>query len=508
MNPLFDPTLILIIVLFTLSLTFKFYNKEVIALITLFAAGLILRYWAVQLDPFLHEWDERYHALVARNMMDNPFVPTLRKMPILPYDYRWWCCNNIWLHKQPLFLWQIALSMKVFGVSEFAVRFPSMLMGALMILVVYRICMLALGDKNVAYLSALLLSVSNFQFKLISGVVGMDHNDMAFSFYILLSIWALFEYYKSGKLKWAIWVGVFAGCAILNKWLVGLLVYTSWLIFIFSSQVVKKDKELKLSHLLLSVLVCMIVFLPWQIYTLLRFPVEASYELIYNSRHLFEVVESKSGDVLYYIINSNFYYGNYTWILLIAGICASLYLYRRNRYVMSLLIYLFVAYIFFSVIAQTKLVSYISIIAPVVFIVISIGINALLNLINRNKYVYQLVSIFLLITVLDINRFAIAFCKDDWHKRKLHNTSIYKRVHSQIPSDIKYVFNLPEFEDVEFMFYNNNLTAHHFCPSYEDFTIISKRKLKIAVFKEHYGYGIPDYVSKYPYTYIINEDLY
>ena len=52
-------------------------------------------------------------------MMEDPFKPMLIKNPLFPYHYGdWWNCH-IWVHKQPLFLWQMALSMKIFGVSTF-----------------------------------------------------------------------------------------------------------------------------------------------------------------------------------------------------------------------------------------------------------------------------------------------------------------------------------------------------------------------------------------------------
>ncbi len=38
----------------------------------------------------LHDWDERYHALVAKNMIEQPFKPMLYKNPVLPYDYKDW----------------------------------------------------------------------------------------------------------------------------------------------------------------------------------------------------------------------------------------------------------------------------------------------------------------------------------------------------------------------------------------------------------------------------------
>ncbi len=98
------------------------------ALLLLMGAAFLLRLTMIGLDPFLHDWDERYHALVARNLMDAPLRPMLRAIPALPYNYKAWCCNHVWLHKQPLFLWQMALAMKVFGTNVVALRLPSALL--------------------------------------------------------------------------------------------------------------------------------------------------------------------------------------------------------------------------------------------------------------------------------------------------------------------------------------------------------------------------------------------
>src|SRR4051812_43809574 len=84
--------------------------------------GFLLRWWTAHLDPFINLWDERFHAIVARNMMDSPFVPQLHINPLIPTNYANWPDSAIWLHKPPLFLWQMAISMKIFGVSEYSAR--------------------------------------------------------------------------------------------------------------------------------------------------------------------------------------------------------------------------------------------------------------------------------------------------------------------------------------------------------------------------------------------------
>ncbi len=84
--------------------TFFYLKKTKTSLWLIILSAFLLRLLLSALDPFLHNWDERFHVLVAKNMMQFPFKPMLNKNPILPYNYTDWSSNNIWLHKQPLFL--------------------------------------------------------------------------------------------------------------------------------------------------------------------------------------------------------------------------------------------------------------------------------------------------------------------------------------------------------------------------------------------------------------------
>ena len=105
-----------------------FIKKNIysVLLITIILVGLCIRVKLCQ-DDFLHKWDERYHALVAKNLINEPLKPTLYKVALLDYDYKNWYNNHIWLHKQPLPLWLIATSYKLFGISEFVTRLPSLI---------------------------------------------------------------------------------------------------------------------------------------------------------------------------------------------------------------------------------------------------------------------------------------------------------------------------------------------------------------------------------------------
>ena len=39
----------------------------------------------IGLDPFLHDWDERFHAVVAKNLLADWWLPVLRPNPLLAY---------------------------------------------------------------------------------------------------------------------------------------------------------------------------------------------------------------------------------------------------------------------------------------------------------------------------------------------------------------------------------------------------------------------------------------
>ena len=180
-------------------------------LCVLFVAAFLIRFLYARADPFLHNWDERFHALVARNLMHDPFKPMLIANPIAAYDFKDWTGNHIWLHKQPLFMWQMAASMKIFGVSELTLRLPNVFMGSLMVLMLFRVSYLFTANTTISVLAATLLCFSHYHLELIGALRSMDHNDVALGFYVLASIWAYVEYQRYKLWYWAVLAGGLAG---------------------------------------------------------------------------------------------------------------------------------------------------------------------------------------------------------------------------------------------------------------------------------------------------------
>ena len=202
--------------------------------------------------------------------------------PILDYDYKSWISNHIWLHKQPWFLWQISFFFSLFGVNEFILRLPTVLMFSLLVLIIYRIGIL-ISNPRIAWFSAFFYTFSFFYVNYVSGSTFSDHNDSAFIFYISLSIWVWIKYILSRKRKWIILIGIFTGIAILNKWLAGLVVYSGWIVALLLSNG-WREKIYEFKNMGISLLITLLIALPWQIYIFTCFPGESSYEFQMSSK--------------------------------------------------------------------------------------------------------------------------------------------------------------------------------------------------------------------------------
>lgn len=178
--------------------TYIFYRKEkyTFALYCILLCGFTLRLFCA-CDPFLHEWDEKFHALVAKNLVETPLTPRLFPVPNVELDYKDWDKNHIWLHKQPLSLWSIALSIYLFGTSVFDVRLPSLIYSTVSIFFTYLIGK-KLFDEKTGLCAALLQAVNGYVIELCAGRAATDHVDTLFMFLIQGSILCCINY-KSNR---------------------------------------------------------------------------------------------------------------------------------------------------------------------------------------------------------------------------------------------------------------------------------------------------------------------
>ncbi|MCX7986179.1 MAG: glycosyltransferase family 39 protein [Bacteroidales bacterium] len=155
----------------------------------------------------LFDWDEINFAEIAREM-----IVTGNYLDV-QIDYK-----PFW-EKPPFFAWLQVLSMKIFGINEFAARFPNAIAGLLSLLLIFYI-----GKKlhhiRFGFLWMLILGCSTlpfFYFK--SGII-----DPWYNLLIYASGFYIFQYLNTGKIYHALLGGFLCGLSILTKGPVGLLI--------------------------------------------------------------------------------------------------------------------------------------------------------------------------------------------------------------------------------------------------------------------------------------------
>lgn len=502
--------LILGLISIIISLSLFFNNKNYTwSLIYLTIGGVFLRVFVLLLNNYINGWDEIFHALVAKNMSSNPFHPMLYKNPILNFDEFSWVSGQTWLHKQPLFLWQIALSIKLFGANVIALRIPSIIMSGLLVLIIYDIGKTTINYK-VGYYAALLFVFSSYSIDLANGAVHTDHNDMAFLFYVSASIWAWTRYENTNskhKQLFLILVGVFSGCAVLNKWLVGLLVYFGWGLSILLIKE-RRVEFINYKNMIISFAISLIIFIPWQIYIFFTFKELALHEYKLNTRHLFEVIEDHGGDFWYHFFETTNLYGINKFYVLLSLIFYIFYI-RKSTYKVAFLSFITCIFLFYTI-ASTKMPTFTFVLLSIGYVVLGLVFERLMSFFIENvKVKYKGVKTFITITfialimipIFNLNKIEEQHVKWYYKKEKTHplyinknNTKIINSLNNEFDNLKGYVvFNCWGLDNISVMFFTDAVSAYSFIPNEQDCKIIKAQNHKIFVFDNG---KLPEYLMK------------
>lgn len=158
----------------------------------------------------LFDWDEINFAESAREMIVTGDFLNVR------IDY------NMFWEKPPLFIWMQVASMKIFGINEFAARFPNAIAGILTLVTLYLIGRHTQNRRFalmwvLIYIGSLL---PHFYFK--SGII-----DPWFNLFIFSGIFCFIEFIRvqSRKNIWLFLSALLIGLATLTKGPVALLVF-------------------------------------------------------------------------------------------------------------------------------------------------------------------------------------------------------------------------------------------------------------------------------------------
>jgi 4-amino-4-deoxy-L-arabinose transferase-like glycosyltransferase len=451
---------------YILSWKFQARDNFKFAILLLMSCGLLLRLYTA-CDFFLHPWDERYHALVAKHMIQHPLIPMLYEQTLLPYRYTEWTINHVWLHKQPLPLWTMAVSMKLFGVNEIALRLPSIFLTTIGIYLTFHIGKF-FYNARAGYIAALLYSVNGFVIDLASGRGTTDHIDIFFLAFIQLSIFFAVLYVQKSRVTWNILSGVSLGAAILSKWLPALIVLPMWLLITIDSK--KFNIKTITRQFFVLIFVTAIVTLPWQLYIFHTFPSEAHWEAAYNFRHITDIVESHKKPIYFYFDTIRIDYGELVYIPLLWFIW-SYYKNLQNLKLAALFVWWFIPILFFTFV-KTKMGGYILFTAPAFFVITGAFCTELPKWRYNSRAAIWLGRAFPILVILLAARYAIERTKPfnninrqpEWVKelKKLNNMKIKNGVlfNYNNPIDAMFYTNLTAYESLPDTAIIKNLVSH------------------------------------------------
>jgi 4-amino-4-deoxy-L-arabinose transferase-like glycosyltransferase len=241
-------------------------------LVLILAASLVLQLQRLG-EIELTVWDESFHAIVARNLLGHPLKPTLIEQPWLPYDYRDWHANHVWMHKPILPLWTIAASFSVLGVDRFALRLPSAILATACVLLTFLIGR-RLVDARAAIVAAAVMATSPAMVALVRGRWFADHVDVSLLFWVELSVLFLLRAKESGRWSDVAICGFAQGCAYLSKSYLALIVTGLSVVAVVLDRPARFGPRKALGILAVAVT----TVAPWTIYAFVNYRQEFLFE--------------------------------------------------------------------------------------------------------------------------------------------------------------------------------------------------------------------------------------
>ncbi|HET8622891.1 MAG TPA: glycosyltransferase family 39 protein, partial [Gemmatimonadales bacterium] len=164
--------------------------------------------------PQLTMFDEGFHAVIARNLLDHPFRLALYDTPLIQPRRPDWMLAREWWRSPPLALWQMGLSLSLFGVSALALRLPSALLHVAAAMVTYGIGRRLFG-ATVGIGAAALQGFSPLLLASVLGQQRSGHLDIALLFWTEVGLLVLIEGARRGRSTWFAAAGLALGVAFL-----------------------------------------------------------------------------------------------------------------------------------------------------------------------------------------------------------------------------------------------------------------------------------------------------
>ncbi|PLX22267.1 MAG: glycosyl transferase [Salinivirgaceae bacterium] len=256
-----------------------FKSDKGIQIIIAVVAGLFFIPFLGQVHLF--DWDEINFAESAREMIVSGNYLTVQ----VNFEPFW--------EKPPLFIWMQVLSMKVFGINEFAARFPNAIGGIVTLLVLFNLGK-HIYNKRFGLIWVLVYAGSFlpfFYFK--SGII--DH---WFNLFIFLGVYFILKYLHQPRTLFSILSAFFIGLSILTKGPVGFLIF----LLAFGIYLIIKKFKVKIKWIDVGIYAVVLAFVGgfWFLLQILNGNYNIIVDFIEYQIHLFSKEGAGHGGFLLY----------------------------------------------------------------------------------------------------------------------------------------------------------------------------------------------------------------
>ncbi len=288
----------------------------------------------------LFDWDEINFAEAAREMIVSGDFLTVQ------IDYR------PFLQKPPLFIWLQALSMMIFGVNEFAARFPNALLGVIQLMFLFHIGK-KWHDKNFGVLWVIIYAGSILPFFYFKSAI----IDPWFNFFIFLGFVYFIEYLRlnTQKIFSVMLSGTFMGLAILTKGPVAFLIFmlVVGILWLFERERLK----FSIKHFAFYILALIVVGGSWFIVQIFNDNLQIVLDFIWYQIKLFSTEDAGHGGFFLYHFVVLFLGVFPASVFAISGLFPSIF--KSNKSLIYRIMYiLFLVVLVLFTIVKTKIVHY------------------------------------------------------------------------------------------------------------------------------------------------------
>ncbi len=260
--------------------------------------------------------------------------------------------GNLRFDKPILIYWLQALSVKIFGLNEFALRLPSAIAGAIWIFATYEFSKRYIGELR-AFIASIIMATS-LQISIIAKAAIADS---LLNLFIATSMFAIWIYLESKKEKFLLIAFATIALGTLTKGPVAIMIP---FVVTFIYLAIKREYKLFFKSIFnyKGILIFLIIAAPWYILEYLDQGQKFinGFFLKHNLKRFSSTFESHSGSIFYYI--PVLLLGFMPFSGLIFRVFANIKIIFKNDLELFLLIWFAFVFIFFSL-SGTKLPHYI-----------------------------------------------------------------------------------------------------------------------------------------------------